>query len=177
MIWISISALLGIEAFRMMITRDSVKILAKQGKTYRLRSVSYLQQEIHFPLDYASLQDLLIGNPAYLDTSNILFYRKEQTGLSLLAVGALFKDFITLQPKDTTLLHSKLDVVDPQQVLSGDFTYGDYEQKAGGVKFATYRKISIAWKSNLSIEMDFKQYNFNEALSFPFSIPKNYKRK
>jgi hypothetical protein len=177
MIWISISALLGIEAFRMVITHDSVKILAKQGKIYRLRSVGYLQQEIHFPLDFSSLQDLLIGNPAYLDTSNVLFYRKEQTGLSLLSIGALFKNFITLDVNDNTLQHSKLDVVDPQQVLSGDFTYRDYDQKPGGVRFATYRKMSIAWKSNLSIELDFKQYNFNEALSFPFSIPKNYKRK
>jgi hypothetical protein len=178
MIWISVSAVLGIEEIRMLITHDSVRILEKQGHVYRLRSVSYLQQEIHLPLDFASLQDLLIGNPAYLDTSNVLFYRKEQGGLSLLAIGSLFKNFITLDLRDNSLLHSKLDIVDPQQVLGGDFTFGDYEQKGGGgVRFSTYRKISIAWKSNLAIELNFKQYSFNEDLSFPFSVQKNYKRK
>ena len=178
MIWISVSALLGIEAIRMVITRDSVRILQKQGHIYRLRSVGYLQQEIHLPLDFASLQDLLIGNPTYLDTSNVLFYRKEQGGLSLLAIGTLFRNFITLDPRDTfSACTASWTVVDPQQVLGGDFTYGDYDQKSGGAKFSLYRKISIAWKSNLAIELNFKQYNFNEDLSFPFVVPKNYKRK
>jgi hypothetical protein len=177
MIWISVSAVLGIEAIRMMITHDSVKILQKQGHIYRLRSVGYLQQEIHLPLDFASLQDLLIGNPAYLDTSNVLFYRKDQGGLSMLAIGTLFKNFITLDARDNTLLHSKLDAIDPRQALSGDFTFGEYDQKNGGPRFSTYRKISITSKSNLAIELNFKQYNFNEELSTPFSVPKNYKRK
>ena len=40
MIWISINALLGIEAFRAIITPDSVKVLNKLDKVYQLRSVS-----------------------------------------------------------------------------------------------------------------------------------------
>ncbi len=44
-IWISINAtLLGIEAFRAVITPDSVKVLNKLDKVYQLRSVSYLQR-------------------------------------------------------------------------------------------------------------------------------------
>jgi len=29
----------------------------------------------------------------------------------------------------------------------------------------------------VDVEISYKQFRFNEVLSFPFSIPKNYKRK
>ena len=177
-IWISINANVGpvnIEAFRVLITRDSVKILDKLKKIARLRSVSYLQEQVNLPVDYKTVQDLLIGNPIFLDTSHVLYYRKDPTGLLLFSVGAVFSNFLTLNA-DNTLRHSKLDDIDPLRARTCDVTYGDYDI-SGPVPFSTYRKISVAEKSKVDIEIGIKQYKFNEALSVPFSIPKNYKRK
>ena len=42
-IWISANAILGIEAMRVLITRDSVKLLDKLNKIYTARSVDFLQ--------------------------------------------------------------------------------------------------------------------------------------
>src|SRR5688500_13267735 len=70
-IWISANAVLGIEAIRVLVTRDSVKFLDKLNKTYTARSVDYLQEVTALPLNLAILQDLLIGNPVFLD-SNIV---------------------------------------------------------------------------------------------------------
>jgi hypothetical protein len=176
MIWVKITAVLGIDAFQMLITPDSVKILDKLKKIARLRSVNYLQQEIHLPVDFHKLQDLLIGNPIYLDTGNVLFYKKEQLGISVMSMDSLFKNYTTLDPDDHTLRHTKLDDTDPMRARTCDLTYGEYQQR-DGVRFSTYRKISVAEKSKLDIELSFKQYNFNSPLSFSFSIPKNYKRK
>jgi hypothetical protein len=172
-IWVRVeaSALLGIEALRILITRDSVKVLNKLDKVITLRSVSYLQETAKIPLDFKTLQDLLVGNPVYLD-SNIVFYRKEANAISILSLGKLFKNYLTLNNTDYTLKHSKLDDVDVMRARTCDLTYGDYSNN-----FSTYRKISIAEKSKLDIEFVFKQFNFNEVLSFPFTIPKNYKRK
>jgi len=178
LIWMSINAQVGpvnIEAFRVLITRDSVKILDKQKKIARLRSVSYLQEEIHLPVDFSTLQDLLIGNPIFLDTTHIVYYKKEQVGLSLFSVGAMFSNYLTLNP-DNTPRHSKMDDIDHLRVRTCDLTFGDYEQK-DGVRFSTYRKISVAEKSKVDIEIGCKQYKFNEALSVSFSVPKNYKRR
>src|SRR5580698_9764584 len=63
-----------------MITPDSVKILDVIKKVVRLRSVSYLQEQVHSPVDFGTLQDILIGNPIFLDTANILYYRTETKG-------------------------------------------------------------------------------------------------
>jgi hypothetical protein len=176
LIWLSVNAGLGIEAFRVLVTPDSVKILDKLKKVARLRSVSYLQEEIHLPVDFKTLQDLLIGNPIYLDSSNILFYKREQVGISLLSIGSLFKNYLTLNAGDNTLRHSKLDDIDPRRARTCDLTYGDYEQKDNHL-FSTYRKISVAEKSKVDIELAYKQNKFNEPLSFSFTVPKNYKRK
>lgn len=175
LIWVSINAALGIEAFRLLITPDSVKIMDKLKKVARLRSVSFLQEEIHLPVDFKTVQDLLLGNPVYLDTTNILFYKKDAGSISLLSVGDLFKNYLTLNV-DNTLRHCKLDDVDPLRARTCDLTYGDYEQR-DTLRFSTYRKISVAEKTKVDIELGYKQYKFNEPLSFSFNIPKNYRRR
>lgn len=53
-IWIRITAILGIEGLRAYITKDSVKILNRQDKVYIARSVAFLQEIAALPLDLAS---------------------------------------------------------------------------------------------------------------------------
>jgi len=173
-IWISINAVLGIEAFRAMITPDSVKVLNKLDKVYQLRSVSYLQEMSHLPFDFKTLQAILLGNPIYLD-SNIVFYRKDIQGISLLSVGPSYRNYLTLN-NDLSLKHSILDDVDPMQARSCDISYGQYEKTDSAI-FSAYRKIVASEKGRLDVELIFSKYSFNENLNFPFNIPKNYKRK
>ena len=172
-IWISVNAIFGIEALRAYITRDSVKILDKQSKEYTSRAVSYLQEVSALPLDLATLQDLIIGNPVFLD-SNIVNYRRSDNEITLLSVGEWFKNLFTINEKNNEIEHIKLDDADIIRNRTCDLTYSDYENKKG-VNFSTKRKISITEKKNLDIKLEFKQYDFNEPLTFPFSIPKNYK--
>lgn len=171
-IWISANAILGIEAMRVLITRDSIKLLNKLNKTYTARSVDYLQEVTALPLDLSMLQELIVGNAIFLD-SNIVAYTPEVNTVSLLSLGAWFKNLITLNQSDKTLLHSKLDDRNMARNRTADLTYSDYEQKKG-FPFSTKRRIIVAEKTRLDIKFDFKQYDFNPEVSFPFSIPKNY---
>lgn len=173
-IWVSVNAILGIEALRLYITRDSVKILDKQNKVYTARSVDYLQEVTALPLNLSILQDLFVGNPVFLDSNNVVSYSRVDNTVALLSVGQWFKNLLTVSEADKTLQRSKLDDVNVSKNRTADLTYSDYERKAG-VPFATKRKISIAEKKKLDVKLDFKQYVFNEEVSFPFSIPKNYK--
>jgi hypothetical protein len=174
-IWISVNAtLLGIEVFRVLITPDSAKVLNKIDKVYQLRSVSYLQEISHLPFDFKVLQSLILGNPIYLD-SNIVFYRKDLQGISILSVGPVFRNYLTLN-NDFTLKHSALDDVDQLKARNCDITYGQYE-KNDTLLFSAYRKIAVSEKARLDVELSFSKYSFNDNLDFPFSIPKNYKRK
>lgn len=171
-IWISVNALLGIEALRALITRDSVKLIDKLNKTYSAHSIGYLQDVIALPLDLSTMQDLIIGNPVFID-SNVVGYTQSPGSISLLVIGKLFKNLISISTADNTLQHSKLDDVNAARSRTADLSYSDYE--AGkGARFSTKRAISVSEKKKLDIRLDFKQYDFNQPVSFPFSIPKNF---
>jgi len=173
-IWISANAVLGIEALRALITKDSVKLLDKLNKTYTARSVDYLQEVTQLPLSLSILQDLLIGNPVYVD-SNIVSYARTENTTSLVSVGRWFKNLLSISNDNGTILRSKLDDADKTRNRTAELTYSDYENKRGPL-FATKRTIAIAEKKTLDIKLDFKSYALNEEVSFPFSIPKNFKR-
>jgi hypothetical protein len=174
-IWISINSILG-EALRAVITKDSVKVLYKYPDKYvQLRSIEYIQEVTHIPFSFTELQDLLMGNPIYLD-SNIVSYKNEEKTVSLMSVGALFKHLLTVDKGNYLPVHSKLDDVDVLRARTCDITYDDYESKSG-INFSKHRKIVVSEKTTLEIELQFKQFDFNNQLSFPFKIPKNYKRE
>jgi uncharacterized protein YcfL len=174
-IWISVNALLGIEAMRLFITKDSVKLLVKlDQKIYTAKSIDYLKEVTSLPLDLYTLQDLLIGNPIYLD-SNIVRYTNGNGIINMVSLGQFFKNLVTLNEANKTILHSKLDDIDLTRSRTADLSYSEYENKKGSL-FAKKRQIVVSEKTRLDIKMDFKNYTFNEAVSFPFSVPKNYTR-
>jgi hypothetical protein len=173
MIWVSVTGLFGFEGLRAYITKDSVKLINKIDKIYTARSVSYIQEVTGLPLDLTSMQELIIGNPVFLDSTNIVSYTKNGNAISLLSIGELFKNLVTLN--DGVMHHSKLDDVDMNRNRTCDLSYDNYEDKKG-VNFSSKRRITVSEKSKLDIKLDFKSYNFNETLSFPFAVPnKNYK--
>ena len=172
-IWISVRAILGIEGLRAYITRDSVKLLNKQDNLYTARSVAYLQEVTALPLDLTSLQDLLLGNPVFLD-SNVVSYMQSDETITILSIGDFFKNLLTVDKSSKRTRSSKLDDLDELRNRTCYLSYEDYEDKKD-VQFATKRHISVTEKKKLDIKLDFKQYDFNETLSFPFTIPKNFK--
>lgn len=174
-IWVSANAILGIEALRLLITKDSVKLLNKLEKIYIRRSISYLQEVTSLPLDLPTLQDIIIGNPVYLD-SNIVRYSTGNGVINLVSFGEFFKNLLTLAESDKSIVHSKLDDTNPLHSRTADLSYGDYENKKGQL-FSTERQIVVSERGRLEIKLDFKNYSFNEPVAFPFSVPKNYKRE
>lgn len=172
-IWISITAIFGIEGLRAYITKDSVKILNKQDKIYTARSVSYLQEVTALPLTLSSLQDVLLGNPVFVDSNTVSYTRGDNNSVSLLSIGDWFKNLLTINGSGN-LENSKLDDIDRNRSRTCNLSYADYETKKG-VNFSTRRRITVAEKSKLDIKLDFKSYDFNETLSFPFSVPRSYK--
>ncbi|MDE3254185.1 MAG: DUF4292 domain-containing protein [Bacteroidota bacterium] len=164
---------LGLQA---KITQDSVVLVQYAGEqSVKYRSISYLQEVTQIPFDFTTLQDLLIGNPIFID-GKVISYRASANHLLVLLVGDLFKHLLTLDNNDYTVLHSKLDDVDIQRNRTCDITFSNY-QPLGNYLFSTYRSISIAEKSKLDIYLDFKEFNLNEPLKYNFEVPKKFKRK
>jgi len=175
-IWLSVNAtVLSIEGLRLLITKDSVKLLNKLEKTYAARGISFLQETTSLPLNLYSLQELIIGNPVYLD-SNVVRYNHSNGLITLLSVGQLFRNAVTFSDADATLVHSKLIDVHTLRNRTADLTYGQYEN-ANGILFSTKRQVIVSETGRLEVKLDFNNYVFNGEVSFPFRIPKNYSRQ
>ena len=175
-IWLSLTGTLGIEGFRVMITKDSVYIMDKLANTYTVRPLTYLQELSNIPFDFSTLQDLIIGNPVFFNADSISAYRKVDNTVSLLSITNLFKHLLTLST-DNIITHSKLDDADPTRNRTCDLTYEEYDNK-NGVNFSNYRNIVISEKSKLEIQLKFKQFQINPPeQTYPFNIPKRFTRK
>ncbi len=61
LIWLSISKL-GIEGARVLIARDSVRILDKINRQYAVADYGTISRQFRFPLSFEWLQALLVGN-------------------------------------------------------------------------------------------------------------------
>ncbi len=175
-IWISINAtFLSIEAFRILITKNKVIILNKLQKQVEEHPFSFIEDIAKIPLDFSTLQDIIVGNPIYVG-DKVIGYKQTENRILLSTVGKYFKNLLTLSSTNNLVERSKLDDLDISLNRTGDLTYNDYENKSG-FNFATKREITVAEKTKVDIKLDFKQYDFNTELSYPFSVPKNYKTK
>jgi Domain of unknown function (DUF4292) len=174
-IWVSLSAtIFTVEVYRMLITKDSVIVMNTREKEVQYRSLDYLQEVTQIPFDYKTIQELLIGNPVFMDTI-ITAFKKTEDKILISTVGSFFKHLITLSVFNNLVLHSKLDDVNVARNRTADITYDDYENK-NGIDFSTYREITVSEKNRLDIRLKYKQYEFNKQLSVSFKVPKNYKR-
>jgi hypothetical protein len=174
-IWISVLAPIIGEVFRLKITPDTVSIMDKLNNTVEYKHFDYLQEVAKLPIDFEDLQDLLIGNPVFLD-SNIVAYAENETTTSLTTLGREFKNFSTFINPGLNLQRTKLDDVDITRSRSADLMYDQYEQNENRM-FSGKRKISLADKSRTDIELEFRQPQFNTPVNFPFNVPDKYKLK
>lgn len=174
LIWVSITATLGIEAARCVITKDSVKILNKLQKTYIATSINYLQDKFGLPLNLTTLQDLLVGNAVFIDNGNSS-YNREGDNLQITSQTQTFRNLLTLMMPAYLPAYSKLDDVDAAKKRSAELTYEDYKAE-GDFSFSRKRKIVVNYKNKITVDLNYKNYNFNQAVSTPFSIPSTYKK-
>jgi hypothetical protein len=173
--WVSVIATLGIEAFRVRITPDSVIILDKVNKTVQYKAASYLREITQLPGDFQTLQDLIIGNPVFTD-AELVAYQDDGGQINMSMIGPFFKHFMTMEKINFDLLLSKLDDTDPARSRTASLEYDAYEPN-GKWRFSNIRRVTLAEKTKIDVDLEFKQVEFDKPLSFPFSIPRNYKLK
>ena len=175
-IWLSLSAtILNIEVYRVLITKDSVILVNKQDKEVQYRSMDYLQEVTQIPFDFKTVQNLLVGNPVFFNDS-INAMKEQNNQILISSVGEYFKNLLTITSDTKVMTRSKMDDVEPLRNRTAEIIYEDFD-KNGNQYFSTNRKIVASEKKKIEIRLNYKQYEFNKALSVAFKVPKNYKRK
>lgn len=174
LIWVSLGNDIGIEGIRILISKDSIKIMDKLANTYQVRPLSHIQELSQIPFAFADIQNLLVGNPIFFNKDSISAYTSNANGYTLLSYASLFKNLLSIGT-DFSIQKSKLDDNDPTLNRTCDLIYDNYEDKKG-VPFSTLRQITISQQNKLDVQLRFRDYKFNEELNYPFTIPKKFKR-
>ncbi|MBO0932190.1 DUF4292 domain-containing protein [Fibrella aquatilis] len=180
LIWMSISKL-GIEAARVLITRDSVTIMDKIEKQYMVYDFPTLSRQFNFDLSFDLLQALIVGNlplpkrPAQKvknERDYLLLRQSEGKVMVDNYIGEndrkLKRLMVTEQPTKNAL---RLDYEDFTALNTFLFPYSslvtvDYKSQADGQFYQTLIRI----KHN-KVEL------VDKDPGFPFSIPSKYQRK
>lgn len=67
-IWLSVSPALGLEVARVLITRDSIRVIDRLNGEYYSKDYRYFTTYTSMPVTYDLLQDLISGVPLFLDS-------------------------------------------------------------------------------------------------------------
>lgn len=172
-IWISVTALLGIEAARVLITPDSVKILNKLRGEYIKKEFNYIYRYTNPGVTFVTLQDLLLAN-----VSRPLLRTEQLT----VATGAHemqlvgVKDQLSFQYSLNNERRPRVFRLTPLGASqSMEALYGGYAN-VNGYQFPQSQNIKLNTEDiKVEAQLQYNRVQFNEILEYPFSVPPRYK--
>lgn len=168
-IWLVLRPMLGIEAFRVLITPDSLRMVDRINKQYYEKPFSYLNQLAGTQVDYQMLENILLNNLGHL-----------RNGDTKVADGGNF-DFVVKQGNAVFNIDLQAELPKSKAILieSGDKKVRiDYQlpNKVDGHWAPASIKAILNGNENNGISFNFTKFAVENGQTYPYSIPKNYSR-
>ena len=185
-IWMSISKL-GIEGARVLITKDSVKLLNRIKNTYFIGDFAYISKMLSTDLDFEMLQSLLVGN-------SVEFYDEDEKlkpGIDSCqyTLGTIRKkrlhrvikgekelkepaQSIYMVPETFKIARILFYEFGPDRSFDARFT--EFEAKDSTQLFPMKMNYTIKAQKTVKIDLAYSKIVLNEEQTFPFKIPENY---
>jgi len=171
-IWISMTALMGIEVGRVLITPDTIKLINRLQATYLDKPFAYLYHFTNEKLNFFSLQQLLIGNVIHEAFRRDLEIWDNGQGYSLRGHHNDLQYSTQLNSSYRPTFTVLNDLIRDQRM---EASYEDYQSLAGRA-FPGQVKISIISEVlKLQSEMRYSRVVYDDTLDMPFNIPAKYK--
>jgi hypothetical protein len=171
-IWISITGPLNIEGARVLITQDSIKIINKLEGTVQLSSIQHLQQITRLPFSFIDFQNIILGKPSVLNNAELNFDLKSDS-IKVSAQEPSINYLFSFLRSNFLLEQSRFIANTNNNLVDANIFYNNY-QTINGINFSADRDIAVTGTSPMKLQLDFKEYNFNQPQTFPFTISKNY---
>jgi hypothetical protein len=188
-IWLSIYAVMNIEVFRVIITQDSIYMLNRLKKTYYRRDINFLNDQLGTDIDFDILQSLLIGiDFSYYETDKFtLDVSGDRYKLSTIGRGKLKKYIRNQEDLEMVLVQNMwIDrsdfkikkqsvrlVKNPNKKVVAQ--YHEFEDIDGQL-FPFVMEFKLVGEKVINLDVKYKSVIINVPQSFPFKVPKKYKR-
>ena len=172
-LWASFTGLMGIEAARVMIRKDSVFIIDKMNKQVMFRSVGYIDKYMPLPFEINFLQDLLLGNVFIKNEDAKVKFKQNRESYILTTEDKLIKNEIQINRENYSV--STQYLADKQADTQLSLIFTDYIQQQE-VLFSYHRNISFTGTEQVEIGLKFSKVKWNEPRTFPFHFNSNYEK-
>lgn len=170
-IWISVTAFMGIEAVRVLITPDSIKIINRLQSEYIEKPFAYLHHFTGNGLDFSSLERLLVGDviEQIMEDDVEVWQRADGYLLQKHTDGLQYAVRV-----DNDHQNSQTSITTPARSQQLEAFYSDY-QTTGGNAFPNQMEISIVTpRLTLQSSMRYSKVVYDENIELPFAIPSRY---
>ena len=171
-IWMSMS-IIGIEGARVLINKDSIKIIDRLNSRNILKPISYIQSKAYVNLTYNDIEKLFLAQPILINKDKLELVKGDKENL-LKSYDDRFATIIKLDKQNritNIFITDKLK----NQTLNSD--YADYIL-LDGKYFPKTRNIKIVNDTkNFEMSMDFGDLDISKDLTFPFQINPKYKNE
>ncbi|MEJ7560377.1 MAG: DUF4292 domain-containing protein [Pedobacter sp.] len=170
-IWVSITAVIGIEVARAVITPDSIKVRNNLQSTYLKKPFNYAYKYTSKNVNFKMLQAIFAGNTIPSFTTELSDIRQQNGAWTIsgeegtLAFRVLFNEIMKVSENNLNDLKSG-------QALK--VAYGAYQQANDGLFPSSLTINSMAGTKRVNLQLDYTKVDRNIPLDFPFSVPKNY---
>ncbi|RIJ43139.1 DUF4292 domain-containing protein [Pontibacter oryzae] len=170
-IWVSVQPGLGIEAARMMLTQDSVYFMNRLKKEYAATDYRFLRNKFQVDVSFDVVQAILLGNYQSQGAEKVIHAEGAQH-VQQQRESLIFDYFIS----NLNNKLQQLNVEDKNTSSTITVKYNGFEP-IGEVPFAYNLAAQILQKGEVS-DFTLKHSRVtisDEALSFPFTVPSEYK--
>jgi hypothetical protein len=190
LIWCLISPVLNIEAARVVISPDSIKILNKIDGTYMIQDFDYINEMINRGLDFDMLQSLIIGNDfsVYDNSSFKASIDKHEYRLStqnrrrlrkLSQVADTLKDVIPFEQIYLNPTNFKISTVIIKEIDNNRTFQAYYKNYIALNNQLVPQSVEFYvndGENRIHIVIKYSKIQINTDQNYPFTIPSKYTR-
>ncbi len=164
-------SLVGFEAARALITKDSFHLINRLNNTYMVRSVDYLKYYLGFDVELKEIQDIMLGNAPF---------RKEIYSLTLTDTSSRIQgqkgsilNTIGINEQYRNLLSAFSST---EHIQSAEFTYLEYKNMGGNVIPTRVEAKLFTGDRQSEAKVSYSDLKTDPIAGFPFYVPENFKR-
>ena len=170
-IWLcAYPAMIKIPVAYAVITPEKIQIIDKINKKYYNKDIEYIETLIGYPIDFATMQNMILGNIP-IETTEKMEVASSQDGHQLSSSENDIQFSVMLEPKDYTIRNMEIKDTGNRQI---DIQQTDY-QALNDKPFSHKRLITISIPELYKADLNFSKVETpNSSIKMPFPIKKSY---
>lgn len=176
LIWFSVSPSVGLEATRVMITKDTAIVINRMDKEYYIFNFEEISRYFNFKVDFELIQSIILGNLARPIDDNTQIAKENNYYMVKQQSGPLdIQSFVLMDNK-------KIETVLINETATSNFMTLKYSEfkETGHYHFPKVCQVNLTYKTKKGPQVTSINLQHNKAeisdkkLKFPFNIPAKY---